>query len=248
MNSEEAGKYDQQRWCQELRNEGSLTSLPGTTSPTSETFSPFPQVLPELTSIEQPVLPSRVGHAHPAHPAPSFPILSPPAPSQPLFTVAKKYEHSTKRNPSCRIPQPSGCSSAFKDGAALKRGELHEGTGKLQLCRTASERYLSSLRGKLLLGCVSCQSLLFCRPKALFSAVRSCYHLQSHIKTVFVLRFDFPHTENSKRTGLLERKRGSASEAVLLTLVSWVMVTSGAQFSHPQHLPLPTPSHKVTLV
>lgn len=106
MNSEEAGKYDQQRWCQELRNEGSLTSLPGTTSPTSETFSPFPQVFPELMSIEQPVLPSRVGHAHPAHPAPSFPILSPPAPSQPLFTVAKKSMNIQQRE----IP-PAGSPS-----------------------------------------------------------------------------------------------------------------------------------------
>lgn len=87
------------------RNEGSLIFLPGATS---ETFSAFP----ELTSIEQSALPSHVGHAHPA---PSFPIL-------PLFMMAKRYEHSTKGNPSYRIPEPSGCSSAFKDGAALKRG------------------------------------------------------------------------------------------------------------------------------
>lgn len=57
-----------------------------------------------------------------------------------------------------------------------------------------------SLGGKLLLGCVSHQPPLFCRPKAFSSSVRCCYHLQSHIKTVFVLRFDFPPTENSKST------------------------------------------------
>lgn len=63
---------------------------------------------------------------------------------------------------------------------------------------------------------MSCQSSLSCRPKASFFSVRSCYHLQSHIKTVFVLCFDFTHTENSKSTGLFEREREKEREFQML--------------------------------
>lgn len=101
-----------------------------------------------------------------------------------------------------------------------------EGWGSFSPVKQSWRGSCCSLKGKVFLGCVSYQSQS-CRPKSFFSSVRCCYHLQSHIKTVFVLCFDFPHTENSNSTGLFEREKESecfrCSVCVCLPIfVSWI--------------------------
>lgn len=138
------------------------------------------------------------------------------------------YKPSANRDSSCRDLDPNRCSFASKDSFALKTGNCTRGRESFSPVKQSWRGSCCSLRGKIFLDCESRQSLLFCRPKAFFfPSVRCCYHLQSHIKTVFVLRFDFPHTENSKSTGLFEREKERehfrCSVCVCLPMsVSWV--------------------------
>lgn len=234
VSSEEVGKYAYQRqwrvsWEMKEISSPCLVIHLGLRSANysiDAIFSVHPKALPELLSGRQPLRKPLLNHrvVPDALPRGALPRARRQALPPELSTTAPSRKASYEGEQVTNLQQteipPVGI--LIQTGAHLPQktvlpwggGDWTRGRESFGPVKQSQRGSCCPLRGKLFLGCLSRQSLLFCRPKAFFSSVRCCYHLQSHIKTVFVLRFDFPHTENSKSTGLFERERGSISDAL----------------------------------